>query len=105
MSAKRDIEVLVKAFNERQIGRMAYKVHAAMVVVKGIAGAPELAEVSDEIGRLIEWSKEKKAQEEVYFWGTNGFIMYVNRNGSPWPTYTFFVPATSNMYVRDEETE
>ena len=93
----------IKAFNDRQMGQMAEKIHAAMLVVKGTAGTPDLKSIRDEVERVIGWSKEGEEKDETYFWGTSGFIVYVDRHGSPWPTYTFFVPATTNMYVRPEE--
>lgn len=90
----------VAEFNEKQIGKMVDRVHAAQVAVLGTMGAHDPADIHESIKLCLEATVDYS--EDRYFYGP-GFIMEIDRQGSPWPTYTFYVPATKNLYLRPED--
>lgn len=92
----------IAAFNEKQIERAVERVHPLLVVAHGTARAPDKNRVREAIMDCIAASKEKEYQEQQHFYGY-GLIVEVDRQASPWPTYTVYVPATDNWYLRPEE--
>lgn len=87
-------------FNTKQARDAAERIHAALVVTKGTSFAPSVERIELQILEVVGYTDEYL---DTDYFHVGPVLMHVNRMASPWPTYTFYVPATENLYFRDGE--
>lgn len=83
------------------------RIHAALLVTKGTSAAPSRQSLSKALDFILdECFTHPDYKDEVYFWGSGGFVVYVHRDerGS-WDNYQVLVPATDMMIEYKSKSE
>lgn len=77
------------------------RAHAALLVTAGTAGAMSKERVRECIQFAMENHREHP--KGSYFPLAAGMVLHLNRDASPWPTFTVLVSATPNLFWLDDD--